>query len=246
MLSRLAGLLALLLLTGSMEPMPVMAQAWQCQPPTNLPRPLLELAPRGEIRRASITGYVLALSWSPEFCRTRQRDPAEQIQCSGTTGDFGFIVHGLWPQGRGGNDPAWCRAEGVLSRQIIAAKICLAPSVQLLQHQWAKHGSCMARKPETYFGAAQLMFGAIDFPDMDRLSRQAEKGGRALNVKALAEEFARFNEGLPAEAIAVDLNRRGWLQEIRICLAKNFRPTRCGPDTRKARGTDTVKIWRGS
>ena len=35
--------------------------------------------------------YVLALSWSPEFCHSH---PAN-AQCSG---HFGFVVHGLWPQ----------------------------------------------------------------------------------------------------------------------------------------------------
>src|SRR5580692_7150493 len=36
--------------------------------------------------------YVLALSWSPEFCHSHPTKP----EC--VWGKFGFVVHGLWPQ----------------------------------------------------------------------------------------------------------------------------------------------------
>lgn len=246
MWSRAAWALPLALLVGSSAiHQPLAAQAWQCQAPAKISRPLLELAPRGEIRRTPVAGYVLALSWSPEFCRTRLNDPAEKLQCGGTIGDFGFVLHGLWPQARGGGYPAWCRAEGLLSRPNVSANICLAPSAQLLQHQWAKHGSCMARRPETYFGAAKLMFEAIEFPEMDRLSRQQKKDGRPLTAAGLAEAFATYNEGLPAEAIKVQLNERGWLDEVRICLARNFRPQRCSRTVEGVSDKAVVKIWRG-
>ena len=93
-----------------------MAQAWQCQPPKFLPRPALELPPSAEIRRTAIDGYVLALSWSPEYCRGRMRDPVIRFQCSGEIGDFGFILNGLWPEAKGANYPQYCRTVGVLPR----------------------------------------------------------------------------------------------------------------------------------
>ena len=36
--------------------------------------------------------YVLALSWSPEFCHSHPT----KAECA--SGKFGFVVHGLWPQ----------------------------------------------------------------------------------------------------------------------------------------------------
>lgn len=127
----------------------------------------------------------------------------------------------------------------MLSRKLVADNICLTPSVQLLQHEWAKHGTCMARKPETYFGAAKLLFGAIEFPDMDRLSR------KPLNAGGLVQVFAENNVGLPANAIRIKTNDRGWLQEVRICLGKDMKPRRCPAFVQGASDKAEVKIWRG-
>src|SRR3546814_7442293 len=35
---------------------------------------------------APVTGYLLALSWSPEFCRTRTESKRHRLQCSGEMG----------------------------------------------------------------------------------------------------------------------------------------------------------------
>jgi ribonuclease T2 len=117
--------------------------------------------------------------------------------------------------------------------------------VQLLQHQWAKHGTCMARRPETYFAAARLLFEAIEFPDMDRLSRQGDREAVPLNAAGLADAFATYNEGLPASAVRVKTNERGWLQEVRICLDRKFKPQACPRHVLGARASGEVKIWRG-
>ena len=223
---------------------PATAQDWQCKAPATLPRPTIE--PQEEIRRTPVSGYTLALSWSREFCRGREKDPAMALQCGGKIGDFGFIVHGLWPNAAGPDYPIWCRKARLLSRKVVADHICMSPIVQLLQHQWAKHGSCMVRRPETYFGAAKLLFEAIEFPDMDRLSRQGEKDDVPLNAAGLADAFATDNDGLPANAVRFKSNERGWLQEVRICLDKKFKPTACPRHISGARDKAEIKIWRGS
>ncbi|NJM50120.1 MAG: ribonuclease T [Sphingomonadales bacterium] len=222
----------------------VQAQGWQCRPPANLPRPVQELPPTGAVRRTGVDGYILALSWSPEHCRGRKAG----MQCDGKIGDFGFILHGLWPEGKGPAYPQYCRKAAVLPRKIIAENICMTPDVQLLQHQWAKHGSCMARRPETYFAAGKLMYEAIEFPDMDRLSRRGQrtaKQGKPMTAADLAREFAAINDGLSENAIRVKTNNRGWLQEVRICLGKDFMPRRCPGFTGGAGDGADVKIWRG-
>ncbi len=200
---------------------------------------MLELPEPGQVRRTATDGYILALSWSREYCKGREHDPAMRLQCSGEIGDFGFVLHGLWPEAKGPNYPQYCRSVGVLSRKVVADNICMTPSVQLLQHEWAKHGTCMARTPETYFGAAKLLVSAIEFPDMDRLSR------KPLNAVGLADAFADINERLPANAVRVKSNERGWLQEVRICLGKDLKPRRCRAFTQGAADKAEVKIWRG-
>ncbi|MEY3635320.1 MAG: hypothetical protein RLZZ61_1730 [Pseudomonadota bacterium] len=230
---------------AALQPAPTMAQAWQCQPPKFMPRPALELPSSGQSTRTAIDGYVLALRWSPEYCRGRLHDPAARFQCSGEMGDFGFVLHGLRPQGKGTTYPQYCRTVGVLPRRTVTDNICLSPSPQLLQHQWAKHGSCLTNRPEAYFGAARLLFNAIEFPDMARLSREPERG-TPLTAQVLAERLADLNDGLPVNAVAVKTNAKGWLQEVHICLGRDFKPRQCPAFTRRAPTTSQIKIWRGS
>jgi ribonuclease T2 len=237
--------LSLGMIAFSLSGLPVTAQAWQCKAPAKLPRPKIETPKPDEIRRTPVASYVMALSWSKEHCKRRQKDPANALQCNGSIGDFGFIVHGLWPEASGPGYPQWCRTADLLSNKVIADNLCMTPSPQLLQHEWAKHGTCMARKPETYFGAARLIFESLTFPDMDRLSRQGDKDGKPLTAAGLADAFAANNDGLPANAIRVKINPQGWLEEVRICLNKKFRPMRCPRFTRGASAGASVKIWRG-
>ena len=241
---RFSALFLAILLAGSAVEQSVNAQAWQCRAPANLSRPTLKIPKPNQIRRTTVDGYVLALSWSREHCKRRGNDARNLLQCNGKIGDFGFILHGLWPEAKGPNYPQYCRSVGVLPRKVVARNICMTPDVQLMQHEWAKHGSCMARKPEAYFGAARLMFNAIEFPDMDRLSRRYKKG-TPVNAAGLAEAFADINDGLPANALKVKANRRGWLEEVRVCLGKNFRPRRCPNFVKGAPAKAQVKIWRG-
>ena len=246
-MSMVTPLLLAALASSSFPSHPATAQAWQCKAPANLSRPTIETPSPGEIRRTPIAGYVLALSWSREFCRGREKDPAMELQCSGRIGDFGFVLHGLWPEASGPDFPQYCRKAGQLSRKVVADNICMTPSVQLLQHEWAKHGTCMSRKPQTYFGAAKLLFEAIEFPDMDRLSRQGSKEGETtLNAAGLADAFAAANEGLPANAIKVKTNRKFWLEEMKICLDKKFKPKACPSFVKGAPDKAEVKVWRGS
>jgi ribonuclease T2 len=227
------------LLLGAATHQTATAQAWQCRAPKYLPRPVLELPEPGQVRRTPVDGYVLALSWSREYCRGREYDPSMRYQCSGEIGDFGFVLHGLWPEAKGPNYPQYCRSVGVLPRKVVADNICMTPSVQLLQHEWAKHGTCMATKPETYFSAAKLLFGAIEFPDMDRLSRGT------LTVGGLRQAFADQNAGLPANAVRVKTSDKGWLQEVRLCLGKDLKPRRCPSFAQGAPDKAEIKLWRG-
>jgi ribonuclease T2 len=116
----------------------------------------------------------------------------------------------------------------------------MTPSAQLLAHEWAKHGSCMARRPETYFKISRILWQSLAFPDLDRLSRR-----KGLNAGMIRESFVVANPSFRPEQVGVDLNDRGWLEGLELCYAKDFMPTRC--DRRRFGPPDStgVKIWRG-
>ena len=213
------------------------AQAYQCRKPQTVSVPAI--TPDGPQRVTSVTGYTLALSWSPEFCKGRENSRSDAQQCSGRNGRFGLVVHGLWPEGRGGW-PQWCKRTGGLSPTEVRRNLCMTPSAELLARQWAKHGSCMARSPETYFKVMRILWDSLRLPDYDRLSRL-----KGLTVGNIRGAFADANPGIAPENIGVELDERGWLEELRICYGKDFRPRACDTRRKGAKDNAPAKIWRG-
>ncbi|WP_199504174.1 ribonuclease T2 family protein [Qipengyuania sp. YIM B01966] len=235
--ARPAAAAALLFLCGGL-PAPALAQAYQCRMPARVSVPTVTRD--GPVRRVPVTGYTMALSWSPEYCRAAGERGGATLQCGGRNGRFGLILHGLWPEGRGGNYPQWCTSSPVPSSALVRRHLCMTPSARLLAHEWAKHGSCMARRPDTYFRVAAILWNSLAKPDLDQLSRRPE-----LNAGAIREAFVIANPGWRADAVGVHLNRRGWLDEIRLCYGRHFMPTRCDARRLGARDNASVRIWRG-
>jgi ribonuclease T2 len=213
------------------------AQAYQCRAPqvTSVPK----ITPDGPRRVLPVTGYTLALSWSPEFCKSRGAKGANAMQCAGGNGSFGLIVHGLWPES-GESWPQWCAAQGALTPPDIRGAMCMMPSDYLVARSWAKHGSCMVKRPAAYIKVTRILWESLRIPDYDRIAR--EEGLTAGRIRAA---FADANPAIPASAIGVKLNARGWLEEVRLCYAKTFRPVRCSPSRWGAKDSAPAKIWRG-
>ena len=74
--------LAALVAALALVPGAAMAQAYQCRVPQG-PSACPRSRATGRCGRSPITGYTLALSWSPEYCRGRQDRAARPRQCSG-------------------------------------------------------------------------------------------------------------------------------------------------------------------
>ena len=214
------------------------AQAYQCrvpQGPVSVPA-----APRdGPVRRVPVTGYTLALSWSPEYCRGRETRSADRRQCSGIAGRFGFVVHGLWPEGRG-TWPQWCPAPRQPTSRELTANLCMTPSLALLTHEWAKHGACMVSTPGKYFKVTRILWNSLRWPDFDRIAR-----AEVLTAGDIRQAFAEANRYWEPSHIGLVVNERGWLEEMRLCYGRDFMPTAC--DRRRFGPPDSapVKIWRG-
>ncbi|MBU0669952.1 MAG: ribonuclease T [Alphaproteobacteria bacterium] len=216
---------------------PLAAQAYQCRVPATATAP--EIRPDGPVRTAPTTGYTMALSWSPEFCKPRAGQRAHARQCSGREGRFGLVLHGLWPHSAR-LWPQWCPTSERPTGAQLAGQMCRSPSARLVARQWAKHGACMARTPRTYLRVSNILFDSLRWPDLDRLSRK-----QALTAGDLREVFVAANRGWRKDAVGIKANARGWLEEIRLCYDRRFRPTACDSQRFGPADDAALNIWRG-
>ncbi|UAK23324.1 ribonuclease T2 family protein [Sphingomonas nostoxanthinifaciens] len=218
------SLLAFLALT-----MPAAALAAPaCPMPSTLDVPTIEGASqRQPARTVPITNYTLALIWTPEHCRTAVPG-AESFACHGV-GEDRFTLHGLWPDGDHGTWPQWCAPAAALPAATLRAHYCATPSAQLMQHEWAKHGTCMSGyTPDRFFALSNRLFEHVASPDMTSLARRDD-----LTVGQFVAAFALANPAIGADAVQPRTNASGWLQEVWICLDTRFKPRRCAVSVRE-------------
>ena len=182
-------------------------------------------------RIEAIGGYTLALIWAPEHC-ARPVPGAESLRC-GPNGGSGFVLHGLWPDGRGNSWPQWCADAAILSPRTIAAYSAATPSAQLMQHEWAKHGTCMGITPKAYFKRSTRLFYRVRYPDMAALAHMPVTAG------TFTRAFAAANPGMAPDMMTLNLDRDGSLREVWLCLDTKFRRERCRTPTLADR---TVRI----
>jgi ribonuclease T2 len=223
------------LLVALAAPAAALAQA-QCKIPERFEKPRAVFPPPGNAVIAPRTGHILALSWSPQFCKENGDEKKHASQCR--VQKFGFILHGLWADGSGRNNPVWCKKVPAVPVEVMRRSYCAMPSPGLMQHEWAKHGSCIASDPASYFATGTRMFNALRFPDMTALSTQQ------IEIRDFVRAFAAANPGMPENAVSVILTPLGWLEEVRICYDLDFRVRAC-PD--RLAGTPRgarIKIWR--
>ena len=228
-----------LLAVAALLPVAAHAQAYRCAVPAGIPAPHADLPGIDQPRRVlPVGGYTLAITWAPQYCRTARGNGA-RFQC-GSGNRFGFTLHGLWPDGVAKDWPQYCAATGLVPRPVIRATLCSTPSPQLIQHEWAKHGTCMAgERPQSYFARSTRAYAALRYPDMNALSRTTLTAGR------FAEAMAAANPGLNADMMRVTATRQGWLDEVWLCMDTRFRYRRCPAHQGGLAGSTPLKIWRG-
>jgi len=170
--------------------------------------------------------YVLALTWSPSYCRNADRpDPS---QCD--VPPKGFTVHGLWPQYENGY-PEDCDAAQPrrLQSSVVASIADVMPSRGLAQHEWEKHGLCSGLRQEKYFALLREAARTVKIPPQ----LQAPKADIAMTPAALEGAFAAANPGLQTRGMAVSCTSDGVI-EMRICLGRDLSFRRCAEVDRDA------------
>ncbi len=189
------------------------------------------------VRRVPTTGYTLSLIWTPEHCYARRGQAAGDPECAASVRG-GFTLHGLWPDGDGPNRwPQYCHPVAILTDAQIAAGSKATPSPQLLQHEWAKHGSCMTDDPVRYFNEEDRIYAGIRTPDMATLAHR-----RGLTAGQFQSAFAAANPGMTADMMRLNVNKKGWLEEVWLCLGLDKRPRACPTGQGGAQPDDRIKV----
>lgn len=212
----------LLLVIALLTPGVALAQANQCRLPAVIARPHVEGPSESEPKRVLPIGYyTLAVSWTPQYCKTSRGGARDALQCQ-SDNRFGFTLHGLWPDGYGKDWPQYCKPSGLLPRKVIRDHLCATPSVQLIQHEWEKHGTCMPTTPTKFFALSRKLYQALRYPDMAALAARS-----SLSARDFAEAFAMQNKGMVADGIRLNVTRDGSLSEVWICMDRKYRYIAC-------------------
>ena len=167
--------------------------------------------------------YVLSLGWSPTWCALTG-DARGDDQCDARH-DYGFTLHGLWPQ----NDLGWpsdCRtAERDPSRTATAAMTDVTGSSGLAWHEWKKHGRCSGLSAAAYFALSRQAYENVAVPDyFSRLRNDV-----TLLASVVEDAFLEANPAFGRNMITVTCEA-GRIDEVRLCLTKNLSPRPCGED----------------
>lgn len=191
-----------------------------CALPSTLPAVSIGPPPSDQVHPDVRTAaYVLALTWTPEFCRTHADQRDNDIECRQNR--FGFVVHGLWPNGPGRVHPRFCHPAPMVDASTVRENLCMTPSVWLLQHEWAAHGTCGWASPEAYFAKARALRTALDLPRLE-----PDRGG-AMTAGAVRGAFLARNPRLTRQELDVEVDEDGRLQEVLVCYDLSFHPARC-------------------
>ncbi|MGR3271412.1 ribonuclease T [Thalassococcus profundi] len=167
--------------------------------------------------------YVLSLSWSPTWCAL-EGDARGSSQCDAEA-DFGWVLHGLWPQYHRGW-PSYCRTtEAPPSRAMTRDMADVMGTPGLAWYQWKKHGVCAGLPPRDYYALARRAFEQVVKPPVFR------KLDKPVNLPArlIEEAFLKENPGLEPDMLTVTC-KAGRIQEARICLSRALDPVPCGRD----------------
>ena len=184
-----------------------------------------------EDRPGDFDYYVLALSWSPTYCTTKNGRKDRQQCNSGRR--YSFVVHGLWPQYERGW-PDYCRtSHRYVPNKRIRGMLDIMPSKRLVIHQWRKHGTCTGLSQQAYFDLTRELFARFQVP-----ARYVAPSRPLLTTPdELVHDFVTTNLWLKPEMISVQCGRRrdrANLSELRVCFSKDLKPVACGQNERRA------------
>lgn len=178
------------------------------------------LLAKGE-RSGDFDYYVMALSWSPNWCEL-EGNAKGSPQCNA---DFGWVLHGLWPQFETGW-PSYCPTpQNPPSRSDTRAMADIMGTSGLAWHQWNKHGVCSGLSSNAYYALSRQAYDQVTRPAVFR------KLPKPISVPAslIEEAWLKSNPALKPDMLTVTC-KSNHIQDVRICLTKDLTPRICGRD----------------
>ena len=185
---------------------------------------LMACAAQAEGERAgTFDYYVMALSWSPNWCAL-EGDQRGAPECDKGAGRS-FTLHGLWPKYESGW-PDFCRStQRDPSRGESDGMADIMGSSGLAWYQWKKHGRCAGLPARDWYATMRRAYGAVTIPEVfEGLNRSV-----TLPASVVEDAFLESNPGLKPDQITITCDD-GMVQEVRLCLTKDLQPRRCGAD----------------
>jgi len=168
--------------------------------------------------------YLFSLSWSPEYC-AGSPGGGGSTQCSDER-QFGFVVHGLWPQNERGY-PQSCSSNSWVKNDVIQRLLPIMPSEQLIRHEWKEHGTCSGLTAGQYFEKVEDAYALVTIPPPYKNPKDAV----SVAPRQLKNEFVAVNRNFTEKNFALVCKGR-FLSEVRVCLDKDLNPRVCGSDIR--------------
>ena len=147
------------------------------------------------------------------------------------------MVHGLWPQYEQGF-PSFCQVPAPrLDRAIVGSMLDLMPSPRLIFHEWDRHGTCSGLSAHAYFETVRKARAVVKIPpDYLELDKPI-----TVTPDEVADAFVKINPGLSRASVAVACDSKR-LNEVRVCLGKDFSFHDCAEVTRRACRRDTIAM----
>ncbi|MFM2431956.1 MAG: hypothetical protein RLZZ511_3169 [Cyanobacteriota bacterium] len=189
------------------------------------PRPKPKPQPSPAISR-NVPGqfdfYVLALSWSPDYCAAKG---AQDPQQCGQGKQLGFVLHGLWPQYNQGW-PANCTDEALdpAMRQQFPG---LYPSAKLYSHEWEKHGTCSGLSQKAYHQLSADLKTVVVIPDRYVKPQQPFR----VSLDEFKSDLVAANPDMSVNSVAPSCSGSGrFLQEVLVCRSKDGSAGTCSAE----------------
>ncbi len=175
--------------------------------------------------------YLLNLSWAPEFCAAHTGNVSSS-ECD-PAHHFGFVVHGLWPENNDGSYPQSCGPASPVAQPIVQHMLPIMPDRGLIQHEWARHGTCSGLATQDYFNHVETAFRKVQIPPEYR------NPSRAINASPseIEQKFAQANNA-PAGAFRVVCSKSDL--DVEVCLTKDLQYRQCGGSLRDCRAGEVT------